>query len=33
MGVHGACSWLISNDDLRGDSSALELYLDAITWE
>lgn len=32
-GVHGAFSWSISNDDLLGDTSELELYLDAITWE
>jgi hypothetical protein len=32
-GVHGAFSWAISNDDLLGDSSALTLNLDSITWE
>jgi hypothetical protein len=32
-GVHGAFSWSISNEDLLGDTSALDLYLDAIAWE
>lgn len=32
-GVRGAFSWAISNDDLLGDLSELDLYLDAISWE
>lgn len=32
-GVHGAFSWSISNTDLLGDTSALDLYVDAIAWQ
>jgi hypothetical protein len=32
-GVHGAFSWSISDDDLLGDTSKLELYVDSIVWE
>jgi hypothetical protein len=32
-GVHGAFSWSISNADLLGDTSPLDLYLDAISWQ
>lgn len=32
-GVHGAFSWSVSNADLLGDMSELDLYVDAISWE
>ncbi len=32
-GVRGALSWSLNNDDLLGDLSELELYLDDITWQ
>ncbi len=32
-GVRGALSWSIANDDLLGDLSELELYLDDISWK
>ncbi len=31
-GVHGAVSWSIDSDDLQGDSSELDLYLDNLSW-
>ena len=32
-GVRGAFSWAVSNDDLLGDMSPIDLYLDAISWQ